>query len=249
MNNLGPQDVILSKRQHTVFNWLNCDLALPVFADAYKGALKFLHIRPPGYITFVSHVGRDLMNELVVTVKKMQSLEDDANLASSAKQSEGGHADYRKFVNKLQEVWKDAWGSVSMDGDKFQSDFGAMPNESACLEAAHLIPLETCKKIQDLIDAHRAGHERALNKGALFFTTFLDYAQKEAVPKNLFKEWESARKWFAKYNHLRKGRFDKDESSKVNRHFRMLENLLFVAACGTFERLSEINEVLEETNQ
>ena len=189
------------------------------------------------------------MNELAVTVIEMRSSEDDTSLSSVAKQTEGGRVDYPKYVNKLLEVWQDSWGSVSMDEGNSQSDFGVMPNESARIDAAHLIPLGTCKEIQALIDAHRAGHERALNKGVLFFTTFLDYAQKEAVPKNLFEKWENARKWFEKYNHLRKGRFEKDESSKVNRHFRMLDELLFVAASSPLETLRKLNGILEETNQ
>ena len=56
---------MLTSNQQTVFDWLNEDLELPVYAEAYKGALDILNNKSPGYITFVSHACRDLMNGLV----------------------------------------------------------------------------------------------------------------------------------------------------------------------------------------
>ena len=55
---------MLTERQQTVFDWINDALELPVYAEAYKGALEQLNNKSSGYITFVSHAGRDLMNGL-----------------------------------------------------------------------------------------------------------------------------------------------------------------------------------------
>ena len=60
--------MILSPEQQTVFDWLNTKLALPVFAEAYKGAWQLLATCMPGYITLVAHISRDLMNFLAPTL-------------------------------------------------------------------------------------------------------------------------------------------------------------------------------------
>ena len=220
-----------------------------MYADAYKSALDFLNTKPPGYITFVSHVGRDLMNELAVTVQEMQSAQAEADPHISAKRAEGGRVDYPKLTNELQQVWKDEWGSCRMDVDRFQPNLGEMPEKSEKLESGHFMPLETCEKIQELIDAHKAGHERDLDKGILFFTRFWGYVHKEDIPTDVFKDWEDAKKWFGAHNHLRKGSFSKAKSCEVQRHFRILDELLYIAASSAYARIKEINETLEETNQ
>ena len=92
MNHTSNESVTLSTEQQTVFNWLNDELQLPVYAEAYKGALELLEKKSPGYITFVSHAGRDLMNGLVrLKIRREQ-------------------APYPDLVDKLQKDWEDKWG-------------------------------------------------------------------------------------------------------------------------------------------
>ena len=75
LNTANSEDATLSNKQKVVFNWLNEQLRLPVYADVYKAAVDLLAKKSPGYITLVSHAGRDFMNELAATVKKMESVE------------------------------------------------------------------------------------------------------------------------------------------------------------------------------
>ena len=215
MNHTSNEGVTLSTEQQTVFNWLNDELELPVYAEAYKGAFELLEKKSPGYITFVSHAGRDLMNGL-------------AQLGSDRKQVQ-----YVNLVDELQKDWKDEWGTV---------------NEIDDAENGHLIPYEVCEKIQDLINEHRAGRLRASEIGSFFFITFLDYADKGAIPQNLLTEWENARKWFWAHTHLPSGEFQMGTSSELERHFQTLDDLLYNAASTELERLRRINEILEETN-
>ena len=74
-NTARNEGVTLSNEQQVVFSWLNDELRLPVYADVYKSAVNLLAEKSPGYMTFVSHAGRDFMNELAATVKKMESVE------------------------------------------------------------------------------------------------------------------------------------------------------------------------------
>lgn len=54
----------LNKEQLRVYEWLSDDLSLPVFAEAYKGSAILLatYQKSDGYISFVAHAGRDLMD-------------------------------------------------------------------------------------------------------------------------------------------------------------------------------------------
>lgn len=63
-----------------------------MYAEAYKGALNLLDKKLPGYITFVSHAGRDLMNGLPRLGIEPESVQ------------------YVQLVNKIHKDWEDEWG-------------------------------------------------------------------------------------------------------------------------------------------
>ena len=110
-------------------------------------------------------------------------------------------------------------------------------------------PSEIWEKINKLIDEHKAGRLRVSEADSLFFTTFLDYPDRERIPENFLREWKATRDWFVAHAHLRQGEFEMEASSEVERHFRTLDNLLYVAASSEFERIRGIYEILEETNE
>ena len=218
MNHTSNEDVTLSTEQQTVFNWLNDELDLPVYAEVYKGALNLLDKKSPGYITFVSHAGRDLMNGLAQMGAKREQVQ------------------YVNHLNKLQNHWKDEWGAKEI-------------KTSNNAENGHLIPFEICKMIQDLIDEHRVGRLRVSEAESRFFTTFLDYRDKERIPENFLQEWKAARDWFVAHTHVREEESEMEASSDLETHFRILDDSLYVAASSELERIRGINEILEETNR
>lgn len=218
MNHTSNEGITLSTEQQTVFNWLNDELNLPVYAEVYKGALNLLDKKSPGYITFVSHTGRDLMNGL-------------PRLGTAREQ-----APYADLVDKLQNDWKDEWPTGGF-------------NEIDNTEDGYVIPYGVCKKIQNLIDRHRSGRLRASEAGILFFITFLDYVDEAEIPQNFLTEWNDARQWFLAHAHLRDSEFEIDAQSKMERHFRMLDELLYNAASSELERIRSLNEILEETHE
>ncbi len=142
---------------------------------------------------------------------------------------------YPKLVGELQKDWGNEWGAAGV-------------NKTDNAENGHVIPYEVCEKIQDLIDEHRAGRLRASEAESRFFTTFLDYPDKERIPENFLQEWKDARDWFFKHTHLREKEFEMEASSEVERYFRTLDDSLYVAASSAFERIQSINEILEEAN-
>ena len=212
---------MLTSNQQTVFNWINDDLELPVYAEAYKGALDLLSLKSEGYITFVSHAGRDLMN----------------GLASAAIGIPGAPVQYVQLVDNFKDNWKDEWGgedlSLTEDGDGI----------------THPIPNEICKKIKKLVDEHKEGRRIAEEKNTSFFTNFLDYLNKDSIPENLSQEWRKAKQWFNGHAHLREDEFPIAASNEVELHFHNFDNLLYAAAESDIEQLRSIHEILEEANQ
>ena len=215
----------LKPEQQRVYDWLDSKVewkggqGLPVFAEVYKGALHLLETKSPGYITFVAHAGRDLMNILSRTVAGI----------------ERPQVQYHQRLDRLQLVWKEEWGGQGLS----THDNGGN---------GHLIPYNICNIVKELVDGHKAVRETSNQIDVLFFTNFLDYDFYEQIPKNFLDEWEKAREWFVGYAHLRAPRFSEDVPSKVERHFETLDSLLRVAASSEFERLRSIDEILEETN-
>ena len=133
----------LSKEQKRVFEWLNDDLRLPVFAEAYKGAVGFMQHKPSGYISFVAHAGRDLMNRLASTVAGIKS----------------ERVRYQQHIDELQSHWRDEWCC----NNELSPQVG---------EKGHLIPIDVCQRISALIDEHNSGRIRSSEADVLFFSKF-----------------------------------------------------------------------------
>ena len=212
---------MLTSNQQTVFNWINDNLERPVYAEVYKGALDLLNNKSPGYITFVSHAGRDLMN----------------GLASAAIGIPGAPVQYHQRVDAFKDDWEDEWGGEGFSTKEDDDENG------------HLIPNEICEKIKKLVDEHKEGRRIAEEKNTSFFTNFLDYPNEESIPENLSQEWRKAKQWFNKHTHLREDEFPIAASNEVEKHFRNLDNFLYAAAGSELEQLRSIHEILEDANQ
>lgn len=212
----------LTKEQQRVYEWLNDGLRMSVFAEAYRGAVILLNDKPSGYISFVCHAGRDFMNFLASEI---------AGIRSGT-----GRVDYVGHIDGLQIVWQDNWRFI----DDLSPEGG---------ETGHLIPIDVCEKISHLIDEHKSGQERDADKAALFFSEFLDYSDKDKIPPNLLTEWKSAKKWFQKHAHLRSKAFRPETEDELEEHFKCLDGYLSIAATSHYERLTDLNEILDTTNQ
>jgi len=210
----------MNEKQQRVYEWLNDDLGLPVFAEAYKGAAILLGQKSAGYISFVAHVGRDLMNRLASTVMGIKS----------------ERVQYQQHVDKLQSDWRDEWG--------FSNELSP-----EVAEKGHLIPFKVCQRISDLIEDHKSGRLRSSEADGLFFSTFLDYSDKDKIPINFISEWRAAKKWFLGHAHLRKKSFQPETYDDLVKHFKCLDDYLYIAASSQYERLKVLNEILEFTNK
>ena len=212
--------MMLTEEQQRVFDWLNSELGLPGYAESYSGALHLLSTKPPGYLSLVAHVGRDLMNSLGPTI---------AGIRRSQVQ-------YVQLVDQLQRIWKKAYD------DTPSALGGGTQGKQPC-------PPGISKAVEKLIDQHVAGRNRNSQADAHFFDNCLDYDDIDMVPTTLLKDWREARDHFMKSAHIRHESFPKDTPPKIEESFQVLHSLLYVAAASALVRLKGINEILEETNE
>lgn len=210
----------LNEKQLRVYEWLKDDLSLPVFAEAYKGAAVLLTNKTAGYTSFVAHAGRDLMNSLASTVKEIKS----------------ERVQYQQHIDKIHVDWQDQWRYSN-----------ALSPE--VIKNGHFIPVQVCQKITTLIDDHNSGRIRSSGADGLFFSTFLDYSDRDKIPVNFLDEWKDAKKWFVGHAHLRKQPFQDDIDADLVKHFNCLDGYLYIAASSQYERLKDLNEILDATNQ
>ncbi len=143
---------VTAEEQQHICKWLNDKLRLPVYADAYQGAVCLLKQRSPGYITFVSHAARDLMNGLARTVAGIGRFQ----------------VQYVDRLNKLQSKWEDEWRGEGFATSEEENE-------------GQLIPNAVCKMIAELISNHKEGRRRSEGADDLFFDTFLGSADRDRI--------------------------------------------------------------------
>lgn len=211
---------ILSPKQQRIYEWINDTLQLPVYADVFRGASVLLNQRPPGYVTFVAHAGRDIMNGLARAVRgdKRQQVQ------------------YVAHLDKIATDWDDQWGiSIGFSDSEGPSH--------------HEVPHTVCVMLQELIDEHREGRIRSAESNEVFFSTFLHYEDKDRIPGNFMKEWKDARKWFKESAHIGRDTSKMEVETQLEKSFLFLESMLYVAASSQYERIGGIDEILDETNR
>ena len=144
---------MLTEKQQKIYEWLDDKLKLPVYAEAYKGAVDMLNGKYPGYITFVSHTGRDIMNQL-------------ARIVSGISTSQ---VDNKKLIGNLADKWKDEWRGQELSLTQSHGD-------------GYTIPYNVCNMVTDLIEQNRDGTIRNKGADDLFFDTFLGYSERNRIP-------------------------------------------------------------------
>ncbi len=91
----------LPERQKSIYEWINNTHQLPVYAEIYKLAATLVDQKPPGYVTFVAHAGREIVNglafEIVGEVRKQ--------------------VQYARRLDKISDKWEDQWGASVLDSE------------------------------------------------------------------------------------------------------------------------------------
>ena len=210
---------MLSTEQQTVFNWLNNELQLPVYAEAYKGALDLLDKKSPGYITFVSHAGRELMNGL-------------PQINTDRRQVQ-----YANLVDELQKDWKDEWGARGINKIGSAENGHLIPYE-ICERIQDLIDQHRDGRLR----ASAADNLFFIN--FLGYDVYGNVPRNLLQEWRAARKWFAAHTHLREKEFEMMA-----VSSEVKRHFQTLDDLLYNAASSELERIRSINEILEETHE
>ena len=209
---------MLTKKQQLIYDWLN-KLRLPVYAEAYKGAVSLLKEKSPGYGTFVSHTGRDIVNSLARAVIGIQ----------------GGRVQYEQMIDTLEKKWREKPrdpGSTTLrkDGD------------------GHVISVDVFEMIEVLIKKHKEGRRRNQESGELFISTFLDYPDKEREPvRKKWRQLQQFFVGCAHLRE--EDLSDDILSTIESNFRTLEEEFLYIAAVRENSRLKTLGRILEETNR
>lgn len=91
----------LTERQKSVYEWINNTHQLPVYAEIYRLAVTLIDQKPPGYVTFVAHAGREIVNglafEIVGEVRKP--------------------VQYAQRLDTISGKWEEQWGASVLDSE------------------------------------------------------------------------------------------------------------------------------------
>ena len=161
-------------------------------------------------------------------------------LARTYRGEESKRVQYENHLDKIAPKWEPQWG-----GSIGLTDAAELSYEEP---VHHEIPRDICIMVKSLIDEHKEGRVRSQEINEVFFLTFLDYQHVGTIPKNSMQEWKNAKNWFLKYTHARESAFDPHVEIDLTTHFRVLETNLFAAANSQFDRIKEIDAILEKTN-
>jgi len=209
----------LNDNQKLVVNWIKDKLNLPVYADGYLGAIIQLKNKNSGYITYIAHLCRDLINGLAHEYKGIKRTQTN----------------YRNHVERINVMWDKRWSSFDNTINIDQRSYFE-------------IPLEVCDEITVMVNSHKEATIRSKENEIVFFSTFLDYQDQDAIPENFLIEWSKAKKIFNKLAHFRKKPIRGIDERELIDSFHVLEKYLFTAAKSRYQRLRRLDEILDETN-
>ena len=208
---------MLTKKQQLIYNWLH-KVKLPVYAEAYKGAVHQLNEKAPGYGTFVSHTGRDLVNSLARAVIGLQT----------------DRVQYDQLVDKLDKNWRDEWRRAEWASFEQHGE-------------GHAIPDDVCKLITTLIDKHKEGRLRKKESGEIFIRTFLGYNDEDtSVIRKKWRALQDF--FVGRAHLREEDFSDEALSQIETNFGILEDEFLYVAAAREYSRLKTLDGILEETN-
>lgn len=211
---------VLSSKHQRIYEWIKDTLELPIYAEIFWGAVVIRHFKLPGNTMFVAHAGREIINGLARTYT-----------GETRKRVQ-----YVNDVEKISLRWNDKWGASSEFSESKEPEH-------------HEIPNDVCKMIKSLMDEHKEGRARSKETNIKFFSEFLNYEDKDKIPKDFLDKWNEARHWFEKRAHVNSRAISPELEAETTKHFDVLVTFLSIAANSQqHNRVREINEILEQAN-
>ena len=140
---------------------------------------------------------------------------------------------YKLEIEKLEKKWQDK-----------RHRQGPICHENA--GEGYVISQDLSEMISKLIEENNEGSRRKQEAAELFFDMFLGSSKKDKGA--IRKQWNAVRDFFVGCAHLREDDFSDEVLSKIVENFRILEELLYIAAEREYSRIKTLDKILEEAN-
>jgi hypothetical protein len=212
------------KRQR-IYDWMVANDQTS-YAELYKGAVINLHGKIPGYVRFVSHAVRDLMN----------------GMAACKKGVKREQTQYVQLVDTLNVLW------VKHGLPKGPETF--KPADSLVKQIEVLsVHSEIAIQIQMLLRDHAEGRSRSEDSPYLFFEVFLpNPVSRDEIAPAYPKMWKSLRAWFMDECHESGELPGQEVIDQIESKFDQVEAILLAVADRYLNTISTLDEILDAAN-
>jgi hypothetical protein len=229
---VGPTSGALSdywnEKRERICRWLR-DKGAPSFAKTYTGTVIILHNQHPGYVRFVCHGVRDIINGLPALLAGL----------------ERPQVQYAHLVGDLESQWDEQKlprvPPVIDSVEPGLSIKGSFPDAT--------IPGPIIAKVVNLLDEHNSGRVRVTENPFRFFEVCApENKNRREVIAPMVESWREMQGVFRRNVHESGARDLLKAADEVTRAFGVFEEILSSFATGFYEQMEVLDEILEKAN-
>jgi hypothetical protein len=215
-----------TEERQKLFEWIKAN-GSESFADIYKGGVFNLFEKTPGYVRFVAHAARDLMN----------------GMAAHKLGLERQQVQYAQLVEKL----KLAFDSIHLIRPSLMEAKPLLETTTTNSEVS--IPVQVMEKIEILLQEHARGSDRQSKSPYRFFQAFVSGPDdmKEAA-EAFAKTWLNLQEWFKGAAHENGQLPSVKRLNDLQGKFQQLESIMLAVADHYQNTIKRIDEILDQAN-
>lgn len=203
----------------------------PPLGELYEGAVRLMsEDRVPGWTRFVAHAVREVGNRLPDVFAGPRS---------------GGSLQYKNRLDKLTMEWRHA--GLPADGSFPGAVLGGSGQPPATPDVP--VPRRVYMEVASLVRDHLAARERPVEVAARLFEAIApeNAALRDSL-RPIIRQWVSVIDWFVGRAHDQ-SRTDGDvDEAEFRNKFELFEKTLVALVGRFFERVKDLDEVLEDAN-
>lgn len=218
-------------QRERIFAWLR-DQGGSGFAEDFKGATMLMHMKVPGYVRFVCHALRDILNGLPAVIAKEERKQV-------------------QYPQRLDRIFT-RWATEKLPRGPIVASSGVLEEQVTGRFVAVTISAELVEQLAELLNEHEQGRARGRNNPL----TFLEAAIPEsagrpdllAMPR---AQWKALQDDALHLVHENGGGCDKDDEAACASLFQRFETLLSSLssfAGSYYHSLENLDAILEEAN-
>jgi hypothetical protein len=214
-----------------IYGWLREQGGLG-FAENYKGAAMLMYTKWPGYVRFVSHALRDILNRFPAVMTK----------------EEVGRVEY---VQQLDRILA-GWTAEKLPRGPIVTSSGALEAQVTGRFVAVTISPKLAEQLVELLDDHEQGRARSVDNPLRFLEICIpESAGRPDLLASPREQWKLLQKDAVHLTHENGGGCDEEDEAACTslfQRFEMLLSSLSNLAGSYYQSLENLDAILEEAN-